>query len=70
MNNDADNDLIKLAKTRMPYGKYKGSFLIDLPEHYVSWYQTKGFPEGSLGKLLGLLYEIKLNGLGYLVRRL
>ena len=70
MSNYADNELVKLNKTRMPYGKYKGTFLIDLPEHYISWYQTKGFPSGSLGQLLGLLYEIKLNGLEYLVRKL
>ncbi len=61
------NQLIKLAKKKMPYGKHKGSFLIDLPEHYIAWYQTKGFPEGEIGELLGLLYEIKLNGLEYLV---
>jgi uncharacterized protein (DUF3820 family) len=54
----------------MPYGKHKGTLLIDLPEHYVVWYHTKGFPEGELGKLMGLLYEIKLNGLEYLVRPL
>jgi uncharacterized protein (DUF3820 family) len=61
------NQLIKLAKMKMPYGKHKGLFLIDLPEHYVVWYETKGFPEGEIGELLGLLYEIKLNGLEYLV---
>ena len=64
----ASNDLIRLASTKMPYGKYKGVYLIDLPEPYVSWYQTKGFPKGTLGRLLGLLYEIKLNGLEELVR--
>lgn len=53
----------------MPYGKYAGTILIDLPEHYVVWYQSKGFPEGEIGRLLGLLYEIKLNGLEYLVHR-
>lgn len=54
----------------MPFGKYRGTPLIDLPEHYVVWYHSKGFPEGQIGKLLGLLYEIKLNGLEYLVHRL
>ena len=54
----------------MPYGKYKGLALIDLPEPYVVWYYHEGLPGGELGKLLGLLYEIKLNGLEYLVHGL
>ena len=62
--------LYKLSSMRMPYGKYKGLALIDLPEHYVVWYETKGFPDGELGRLFGLLYEIKLNGLEYLVHKL
>lgn len=61
------NDLLKLKSTPMPFGKYKGLPLIDLPEPYVVWYQTKGFPEGELGRLLSLLYEIKVNGLEHLV---
>lgn len=61
------NDLLKLKSTPMPFGKYKGLPLIDLPEPYVVWYQTKGFPDGELGRLLGLLYEIKVNGLEHLV---
>jgi uncharacterized protein (DUF3820 family) len=65
---DNKNDLIKLATMEMPFGKYKGQFLIDLPEPYVVWFHQNGFPEGKLGELLGLLYEIKLNGLEYLVR--
>lgn len=68
--NYRQNEMVKLAKTSMPYGKYKGILLIDLPEHYISWYQTKGFPKGDLGNLLGLLYEIKLNGLEYLIHPL
>jgi uncharacterized protein (DUF3820 family) len=64
------NDLVKLATTKMPFGKYQGIPLIDLPETYVVWFHTKGFPEGNLGQLLGLLYEIKLNGLEHLVRQL
>lgn len=62
--------LIDLANTKMPYGKYKDRFLIDLPEHYVLWYHAKGFPKGKLGMMLGLVYELKLNGLEYLVRKL
>ena len=61
------NDLEKLATVTMPFGKYKGVTLINLPEAYVVWFYTSGLPEGSLGQLLGLLYEIKLNGLEHLV---
>ena len=43
--------LIQLAHTKMPFGKYEGRFLIDLPEYYVVWYFNKGFPENKLGKL-------------------
>lgn len=60
--------LIDVSKMRMPYGKYKGTFLIDLPEHYIVWYHNKGFPQGKLGKMLGLVYELKLNGLEDIIR--
>lgn len=63
----AQNDLVKLTTVVMPFGKYKGRTLIELPENYVLWFYDQGFPEGELGKLLGLLYEIKLNGLEELV---
>lgn len=59
--------LKKLLKTKMPYGKYKGVYLIDLPEPYVVWYHAKGFPDGQLGKMLSTVYEIKLNGLEDLI---
>lgn len=59
--------LLDLTKTKMPFGKYKGRDLIDLPEHYIVWYHAKGFPQGKLGKQLGLVYELKLNGLEYLI---
>jgi uncharacterized protein (DUF3820 family) len=58
--------LLKFAKTRMPFGKYAGRLLIDLPEPYVVWLRQKGFPKGELGEMLRLLYEIKTNGLEYL----
>jgi uncharacterized protein (DUF3820 family) len=61
------NQLVKLANNSMPYGKHKGTTLIDLPENYIVWYQSQGLPNGEIGILLGLLYEIKLNGLEYLV---
>lgn len=54
----------------MPFGKYEGYFLIDLPEYYLIWYKNKGFPKGMLGEQLQLIYELKLNGLEYLVRNI
>ena len=54
----------------MPFGKYKGKYLIDLPEFYLVWYRNKGFPQGKLGEMMHLVYEIQLNGLEDLVRRL
>ncbi|MFT4983558.1 MAG: hypothetical protein ACI9Q9_000595 [Flavobacterium sp.] len=62
--------LIKLAHTKMPFGKYEGKFLIDLPEYYVVWYNNKGFPRGELGEQLKLIYELKLNGLEELIRNI
>ena len=62
------NFLIKLAHMKMPYGKYEGRYLIDLPEYYVVWYHNKGFPKGKLGEMLTQVYELKLNGLEYLIR--
>ena len=60
--------LIDLAKMKMPYGKYIGRYLIDLPEHYIVWYKNKGFPAGKIGKQLELVYELQLNGLEDIVR--
>lgn len=60
------DDLIKIANMKMPFGKFKGIALIDLPEFYVVWFHSQGFPEGELGRLLSQLYEIKLNGLEHL----
>ena len=62
--------LLKIANTRMPFGKYKNRRLIDLPEPYVVWFANKGFPQGELGQLLALLHEIKVNGLEYLFKPL
>ncbi len=61
------NFLIDLAHTKMPYGKYKDRYIIDLPEHYVVWYFNKGFPKGKLGVMLEQVYELKLNGLEELI---
>ncbi len=57
------HELIEIANTRMPFGKYKGLLLVQLPEPYLVWYSQKGFPDGKLGRQLSLMYEIKVNGL-------
>jgi len=66
----ANEQLIQLANTKMPFGKYQGYYLIDLPEYYIVWYRNKGFPQGKIGEQLQLIYEIKLNGLESLIRPL
>lgn len=58
--------LLELSRMRMPYGRYRGRRLIDLPEPYVVWYARHGFPEGKLGVMLQSAYEIKVNGLEFL----
>lgn len=58
--------LLELAEMRMPFGKYEGRRLIDLPEPYVVWFSQQGFPPGRLGEMLQSVYEIKVNGLEYL----
>jgi len=62
--------LIDLAKMKMPFGKYKGRYLIDLPENYLIWYKNKGFPNGKIGKQLESVYELQLNGLEYIVKEI
>jgi uncharacterized protein (DUF3820 family) len=59
-------ELLELAAMRMPYGKYRGRRLVDLPEPYVVWVARQGFPEGKLGSMLRAVYEIKVNGLEFL----
>lgn len=59
-----------LVITRMPYGKYKNTLICNIPEHYLVWMSRKGFPSGKLGMLLGTMYEIRLNGLEYLLKPL
>ncbi len=54
----------------MPFGKYQGRDLIDLPEYYVVWFSNKGFPKGQLGEQLQLVYELKLNGLEELIHNI
>ena len=74
MNNDMNGPdykkLIKLAHTRMPFGKYEGVYLSELPEPYVVWFKQKGFPKNEMGNMLAEIYEIKVNGLEPLLRRI
>lgn len=63
-----DRVLLDLASVKMPFGKYKGRILCDLPEPYLVWFHQNGFPEGKLGLLLASIYEIKVNGLEYLLK--
>lgn len=62
--------LLELAAMRMPFGKYRGRRLVDLPEPYVVWFAGQGFPPGKLGEMLQTVYEIKVNGLEYLFEKL
>lgn len=55
--------LLELVKMQMPFGKYKGTILCNLPVSYLEWFQREGFPKGKLGMLLATMYEIKSNGL-------
>jgi uncharacterized protein (DUF3820 family) len=55
--------LIDIVKTRMPFGKYKGTLICDLPVSYLEWFRSKGFPPGKMGMLLSSAYEIKINGM-------
>ncbi|ANQ87021.1 hypothetical protein dqs_4005 [Azoarcus olearius] len=61
------DDLEKLVRMEMPYGKYKGRLLADLPGHYLNWFAREGFPRGELGRLLALMHEIDHNGLSALL---
>lgn len=58
-----DKLLLEAINQTMPFGKYAGRKLLELPEPYLVWFHSKGFPEGKLGQQLALMYEIKLNGL-------
>jgi len=63
-------DLLKLAQWQMPFGKYAGRYLIDLPEAYLLWFSKKDFPEGKLGDLMRLCLELKIEGLDALIKPL
>jgi uncharacterized protein (DUF3820 family) len=55
--------LLKLVSMEMPYGKYQGRLLADLPGHYLGWFAREGFPRGELGSLIALMYELDHNAL-------
>lgn len=62
--------LLQLVSMKMPFGKFKDQLLCDLPVSYLEWFARKGFPAGRLGILLQTIYEIKMNGLAYLLEPL
>ena len=62
--------MLRLAAARMPFGKHAGMRLVDLPEPYVIWMSQQGFPGGELGDMLRTVYEIKVNGLEYLFKKI
>jgi uncharacterized protein (DUF3820 family) len=64
----ADSASLQLLVSRtMPYGKYKGRLIADLPGNYLNWFAREGFPHGELGKLLALMHELDHNGLSSLL---
>lgn len=60
-------ELERLLTVEMPYGKYKGRVIADLPGYYLNWFAREGFPKGDLGRLIALMHEIDHNGLGDLL---
>ena len=62
--------LLDIITTKMPFGKYKGTLLYQLPVSYLEWFQRQGFPKGKLGDQLQTTYEIKINGLEHLLKPL
>ena len=61
------DDLLLLLTRQMPYGKYKGRLIADLPGQYLNWFAREGFPKGDIGQLLQLMQEIDHNGLSELL---
>lgn len=64
------NMLLTLVTMRMPFGRYKGTILCNLPVSYLEWFAREGFPPGQMGMLLATIYEIKINGLEDLLKPL
>lgn len=69
-NGSMSEPLELLVTTEMPYGKYKGTLIADLPGNYLNWFAREGFPPGQLGRLLALMHEVDHNGLRHLLRPL
>jgi uncharacterized protein (DUF3820 family) len=65
-----ENDLVEIANMKMPFGKYKGRALVDLPEEYLFWFERKEFPPGKLGRLMAMTLTLKIDGLDQLVKPL
>lgn len=63
-------ELVELKSTKMPFGKYKGTLLYQLPVSYLEWFGRKGFPPGKIGRQLQLMLELKMNGIDYLLEKL
>ena len=71
MNSEPGKDfLIKMAHTKMPFGKYKNYYLVDIPEYYYNWFKQKGFPRNSLGRMMEQMHDIKINGLEQIIRNI
>ncbi|APU69319.1 MAG: DUF3820 family protein [Bacteroidota bacterium] len=62
--------LLELAYAKMPFGKYEGIFLSDIPEPYYVWFSQKGFPQGKLGNQMRQVHELKINSLEGLLRQI
>ena len=62
-----EKDLLKVARWKMPFGRFQGKASINLPEEYLLWFVDRGFPQGELGRMMQLTLEIKINGLEELI---
>lgn len=62
--------LLELAHAKMHFGKYKGYYLSDIPEYYLIWYRNKGFPDNKLGRQMAEVFELKVNGLEGILRKI
>jgi len=61
-------ELLDLARAKMPFGKYEGRYLSELPEYYLVWFRQKGFPKGKLGRQMEMAFELQLNGMEGILR--
>jgi uncharacterized protein len=70
MLNNEQAALVALAHAKMPFGKYKNTYITELPEYYLVWYQQKGLPPGKLGQMMQMASELRLNGLEPMIRKI